>query len=633
MTCDNAYHKGELEVQARAGVTQAARMSAGALNDRIPAAAMHFIGEQSMAVLGSLDADGNVWASILFGNPGFLRATDELTLHLHRSACHSAPGDPLWKNLEKDPRLGILLVELVSRRRLRINGNARPSAGGDCLVAVERAYANCPKYIQRRRLEFPGTAWAESPLPCREGRQLNAAQQAWIGHADTFFVASAHPDQGVDASHRGGHPGFVKVLNPHRLRIPDFAGNNMFNTLGNFAGHPHAGLVFIDFKRDRILQMSGRPELLWDEPDESGETGGTMRYWEFEVEIWRESQLPLRLQWQFIDYSPFIPTPRDDDAGTQSINLKAVRVWFETSRVKGFELVALDGGKLPPFEAGAHLPIKVRDRRGYWVERNYSLLSDPADRSRYRIGVLAEPNGRGGSLYLHQAIQAGDILQAMPPKNGFALATEADHSILLAGGIGITPLLSMLHVLKATGKSFELHYSARRKADLGFRQDIEHLIGKRARFYASEEPGQHRLDLQRVLAGRASGTHVYVCGPRPMILAVRDLARSNGWLPEQIHYENFGKSVSSEDQALSVTLARSGKTIGVPATRSILDVLLGQGLAVPHDCRRGECTLCVTRVIEGEPDHRDLCLSAEEQALSMCLCVSRAKTDSLTLDL
>lgn len=634
MTINRPYHEGELTVQEHAGATGAAKMSAGILGDRIPGGAMAFVSQQTMAVLGSIDGYGNVWASLLFGNAGFLRAEDPHTVHLQRHTCHGAAGDPLWENLDSDPRLGMLLIELVTRRRLRINGSVRRSGRGDYFIEVQRAYANCPKYIQRRRMELPDATNA-GPLPSyREGGQLNLAQQAWIGNTDTLFVASAHPEQGVDASHRGGQPGFVKVLSPHRLRIPDFSGNNMFNTLGNFICYPHAGLVFIDFGRGRILQLSGHPILLWDEPDMLGETGGTERYWEFEVKAWRESGLTVHPRWHFIDYSPFNPIPGKStgETGVQPLRLRVDRVWVETGRVKGFQFSAADGEELPAFEAGAHLPVRIRDRSGDLVERQYSLLSDPADRTRYRIAVLAEAHGRGGSLYMHEAVRAGDTLQAMPPRNGFPLEIDAGHSILIAGGIGITPLLSMLHTLRATGKSFDLHYSARRLSDLAFREEIERLAGDRAHFYASQETGQ-RLDLQRILSVPVPDTHIYVCGPRTMIGAVRDLAQASGWTAEQIHFESFGSTASAHDRALSVTLAKTGKTVQVPAGRSILDVLLDEGMAIPHDCKRGECSLCITRVLEGEPEHRDLCLSKEEHKDSMCLCVSRAKGEKLTLDI
>ncbi|MBI1194916.1 MAG: 2Fe-2S iron-sulfur cluster binding domain-containing protein [Gammaproteobacteria bacterium] len=635
MSIDSSYHEGEIAVQTRAGETRSAEVNSGVFSPRIPVGAMPFVGQQAMAVFGSIDGDGDVWASVLFGKPGFIKAVDQRTVHLQRQACHNAAGDPLWDNLDGDPRLGMLLIELLTRRRLRVNGTARRNDDGDYVVEVARSYANCPQFIQRRRLDLPESGDVEAKDSFRAGEQLSPDQQAWIAQADTFFVASAHPEQGLDASHRGGRPGFVKVLNPRRLRIPDFFGNSMFNTLGNFTSYPRAGLVFIDFEGARVLQLSGRPTLLWDEPDALGETGGTSRFWEFEVKTWRESELSLHLSWRFFDYSPFIPVPLTpaDRTDEQTLNLAVSKVWDETERVKGFLLVAADGGDLPPFDAGAHLPVTVRDKNGDWVERNYSLLSDPSDLSHYRIAVLAEPEGRGGSMYMHESLRTGDLLIARPPRNGFPLDIDAAHTILIAGGIGITPLLSMARVLRSSGSSFELHYSARRESDLAFRFEIERLAGAGAHFYASETRGGQRLDLQRILAEPVSGTHVYVCGPFPMIGAVRELAEAKGWAAEQIHFESFGATASAHDRPLSVTLAKSGKTVQVPVTSSILDVLLDEGVAVPHRCKRGECSLCVTRVLEGEPDHRDLCLSAEEKKDSMCVCVSRAKGESLTLDL
>jgi ferredoxin-NADP reductase/predicted pyridoxine 5'-phosphate oxidase superfamily flavin-nucleotide-binding protein len=634
MASDHPYHQGELAVQERAGVLQSARTAAGALRDRIPAGAIRFIGAQTMLVAGSLDAHGGVWASVLFGVPGFLRTADDRTLILDRTACHTATGDLLWDNLQTNPRIGLLLIELETRRRLRINGRVRDATHSRCVIDVERAYANCPKYIQRRRLQVAEPCEERSKPLYQQGRQLDAARQAWIESADTFFVASAHPEQGVDASHRGGYPGFVKVLNPHRLRVPDYAGNNMFNTLGNFAGYPHAGLVFIDFEHGHLLQLSGVPELRWDLTDSSGETGGTARYWEFEVQCWRETLLPVRPRWHFLDYSPFSPR-HNHRAGKApaALELRVESAWHETARVKAFRLVAADGSLLPRVEAGAHLPVRVRDRDGKWVERCYSLWSDPADRSHYRIGVLAEPDGRGGSLYLHHSLRTGARLQASRPENAFPLDTRAEYSILLAGGIGITPLLSMLHVLKAKGRPFELHYSAKHFRDLAFKQEITALTGGKARFYASGEPGAARLHLQAILASPVPGTHLYVCGPRRMIDAARELSRTNGWPAEQLHFESFATGIAPHNRELSVTLARSGRVLRVPPSRSVLDALLEEGLAVPHECRRGECSLCATRVLEGEPEHRDLCLSIEARENSMCVCVSRARMDSLTLDL
>ncbi|MEJ2692872.1 MAG: pyridoxamine 5'-phosphate oxidase family protein [Candidatus Thiodiazotropha sp.] len=630
------YHEGEIAIQSQNGVEKAAQMTAAAIQNRIPHGAMSFIAQQSTAVIGTLDSRGKVWASLVFGMPGFLQAFDGKTLRLTRSSCHTATGDPLWNNLDANSQLGILLIELSTRRRLRINGRVLTSNLLELRIQVEQAYANCPKYIQRRHLKLE--AEKEAVLPSTEileGKTLDSRQQTWISKADTFFVASAHLDHGMDASHRGGHPGFVKLLSPQRLRIPDFIGNNMFNTLGNFTSYPHAGLVFIDFDQGKVLQLSGRPEILTRQPDEQSETGGTDRYWEFEIEWWRESDLPIRIRADFVDYSPYLPKARNARSveHNHDVMLKVERTWMASPRVKCIELTSIDGMDLPPFTAGAHLKINILNKWGAKELRFYSLLSDPACRERYRIGVLVEPHGRGGSLFLHEKVQPGDTLEAVSPENNFALAPEATHSTLIAGGIGITPLMSMLYSLKAGNCSYELHYSAKSKSELAFKREIEHVAGARAHFYTSRDNSGPSLDLETLVSTPTPGTHIYVCGPYCLIQAVRDRAKTLGWPPEQIHFESFGTANTVSNLPITVTLAKSGKTVDIPSSRSILDVLLNEGITIPHNCKRGECSLCVTRVLKGKPQHRDFCLSADEQKHSMCLCVSRARTRFLTLNL
>jgi hypothetical protein len=630
------YHEGEIAIQRQNGVENAARMTAAAIQDHIPHGAMSFIAQQSMAVIGSLDTQGRVWASLVLGQPGFLQAINDQSLQLQRSKCCAATGDPLWGNLDANRQLGILLIELSTRRRLRINGQLGAGNKEAVHIQVAQAYANCPKYIQRRQLRLvPISDSAPPSTEILKGQALGDRQQTWISEADTFFVASAHPEHGVDASHRGGHPGFVKLLSSQRLRIPDFVGNNMFNTLGNFTSYPHAGLVFVDFKRGRILQLSGKPEILTRQVDEQNETGGTARYWEFEIECWRESDLPIHINEDFIDYSPYLPKTRNTafTDSNQSLKLNVTRTWMETPRVRCIELTAIDGFELPPFTAGAHLKINIINKWGISELRHYSLLSDPACRDHYLFGVLAEPNGRGGSLFLHEKVQLGDTLETVLPENKFSLSTNAKHSILIAGGIGITPLLSMMHSLNGSNSSYELHYTAKHKSDLAFKQEIKQLAGIHAHFYTSRDNTGPSLDIKCVINKPAPGTHIYVCGPYRLIQAVRTYAKAQDCSSEQIHFESFGAENTTLNQPISVTLAKSGLTVDVPPSRSILDVLLDKGILIPHDCKRGECSLCVTRVLKGKPQHHDLCLSTDEQEHSMCLCVSRASTSHLTLDL
>jgi len=637
MAANTPYHDGELFVQQLANESEMARINSGALADAIPAGALRFIKQQPMVVVGSVDSKGQVWASLLFGPPGFLQAQDPQTLMLDLSQPRCAHDDPLWANVAQNPCVGLLMIELATRRRLRVNGRASNLSDKRWIIEVETAYPNCPKYIQRRRWQATAAAPKTDDAPSLRGSSLTGEQMALISSADTFFVASAHPERGVDASHRGGHRGFVHQINDHQLRIPDFAGNSMFNTLGNFVSYPYAGLVFIDFERARLLQLSGRTEILWVLDDPQQETGGTRRYWQFDVVAWREAALPFQLEWEFMDASPHIPALKkaepDSVAMSDVLLLRVGQVRQESERVKSFHLHALDGALLPVFEAGAHLRLKVTLSNGSLADRHYSLLSDPSDRTRYQIGVLLEPQGRGGSRYLHRQIREGDIVECRPPKNDFPMVRNAKHTILIAGGIGITPMLAMMHQLVSQGDSFELHYSARTNNGLAFRERIERVAGSRAFFYVSEEADGERLDLTTLLATPQTGVHVYTCGPRGLINAVREAAAVQGWSSSQIHFESFGVQSLPGDQEIQVYLARSNKKFTVPAEQTVLDTLLNAGINVPHDCKRGECSMCVTRVLSGDPDHRDLCLNPDEKATSMCLCVSRAYGESLEFDL
>ena len=281
MPIPNPYHEGELRIQQLAGVLQEAKHTGRAISHTIIRGALKFIAQQSMAVLGSVDDDQNVWASILFGRPGFMTAPDERTVEFDLSQAGINPHDPFWTNIEQNRRVGSLLIELATRRRLRINGEvSRPSADRLRLaLAVAESYPNCPKYIQRRRMTVQALDEPDRNSMRRDGDALGDDQRALIQMADTFFVASAHPQRGVDASHRGGPAGFVNVLDERTLRIPDYVGNSMFNTLGNFSANPRAGLIFLDFDRSRTLQMIGRPEILWDQDDAENRTGGTRRFW------------------------------------------------------------------------------------------------------------------------------------------------------------------------------------------------------------------------------------------------------------------------------------------------------------------------------------------------------------------
>lgn len=301
------YHEGEHAVQDRLNVLAAARANQRAIRNSLPEGASSFLAHQSMVVIGSRNVEGHVWASTVFASPGFLTAKDAHTVEIDLSRTAISGDDPLWSNLTADPDVGLLVIDLSTRKRLRINGRVRAIGPKFWSLDIAQAYANCPRYIQRRELVVGNETPTSNSRPMQFGTTLTPTQTTLIGNADTFFVASAHPQCGLDASHRGGAPGFVRVLTPARLLIPDFPGNNMYNTLGNFYTNPLAGLIFIDFHQHRLLQITGRVKIVWNLDRPAEETGGTQRYWEFNCEKWRESPIPTRLGWTFKEYSPFNP--------------------------------------------------------------------------------------------------------------------------------------------------------------------------------------------------------------------------------------------------------------------------------------------------------------------------------------
>jgi uncharacterized protein len=305
------YHEGEVAVQRRANEVSLAERNGAVIATTIMRGALAFLRQQPMAVLGSQDKEGRLWASLLFGNPGFLDpANDGRSLRILLGQADRQPADPLWRNIATNPQIGMLVIELGSRRRLRINGRASSTAD-QVLLEVDEAYPNCPKYIQRRHVRRLASEGSFAAGDAQQGVALDPERTGLIRRADTFFVATRHPVRGTDASHRGGNPGFVKVLDESTLRIPDYRGNSMFNTLGNLVLNPNAGLVFPDFENRCVLQLTGTAEILWDHADAANESGGTGRFWDFHTEHWLETQLPDSMAWEFLDYSPYNPVPEE----------------------------------------------------------------------------------------------------------------------------------------------------------------------------------------------------------------------------------------------------------------------------------------------------------------------------------
>jgi ferredoxin-NADP reductase/phenylpropionate dioxygenase-like ring-hydroxylating dioxygenase large terminal subunit len=319
-----------------------------------------------------------------------------------------------------------------------------------------------------------------------------------------------------------------------------------------------------------------------------------------------------------------------------TIPVVVARVNREAERVVALDLVAENGGELPAFEAGAHIDVHIATG----IVRQYSLCSDPADRFRYRIAVLLEAASRGGSQTIHDAFHEGRRVRITPPRNAFALAKEAASAVLIAGGIGVTPLIAMAHTLQRQGVPFTLHYCAHSRATAPFVAELERgnlAASVQLHFTAGPEP--RRFDAAAALAkagvGKPGGAHVYVCGPSRLQDSVAAAAEAMGIGPQCLHRERFTADVDRKGEPFTVFAARSGITVTVPPERSIAQILAEQGVDVPISCEQGVCGTCVTAVLEGAVDHRDLFLSDAEKASNtrMTVCCSRAKPgERLVLD-
>ena len=315
------------------------------------------------------------------------------------------------------------------------------------------------------------------------------------------------------------------------------------------------------------------------------------------------------------------------------IAVKVLRRQQEALDIASFELARPDGSALPGFSAGSHIDVQLPNG----LTRQYSLCNDAAEQHRYRIAVLRDPKTRGGSASMHDAVKEGDTLLISEPRNHFPLV-HAQRALLFAGGIGVTPLLCMAQRLAAIGSEFTLHYCTRSAERTAFRAEIAGSgYADRVKFHFDDGAPSQKLDLDRVLAKPEAGTHLYVCGPTGFIAWVVKAAEGWGWSKEQVHLEYFGAEAQDTvgDRAFQVKIASSGAVYEVAAQQTVVQALQAHGIEILTSCEQGVCGTCITRVLQGECEHRDLYFTDEEKAKhdQFTPCCSRAKSPLLVLDL
>ncbi len=318
----------------------------------------------------------------------------------------------------------------------------------------------------------------------------------------------------------------------------------------------------------------------------------------------------------------------------QWLKVKVVAKRREATDIFSFELADPQGRTLPPFSAGAHIDVEVRDG----LTRQYSLCNRPSDQHSYLIAVLLDPTTRGGSRVMHEQLQEGDLINISEPKNHFPLAASAKRSLLFAGGIGVTPILCMAERLDQMGADFEMHYCTRSRDRMAFIERIRQAhFSQRVMFHYDDGAEAQKLDAAGILARPEPDVHIYVCGPTGFMDWILKTAHDNNWPDTQVHREYFAPPVQATTKPgeFEVQIASTGEIFLIPATSSITEVLAKHGVEIPTSCEHGLCGTCLTRVLEGEPDHRDAYLTKAERAKNdqILPCCSRARSARLVLDL
>ncbi|MDI3324380.1 2Fe-2S iron-sulfur cluster-binding protein [Pontibacterium granulatum] len=485
--------------------------------------------------------------------------------------------------------------------------------------------------------------------------QLTAKESTFITARDSFYMASVTETGWPYIQHRGGEQGFVKVLDEGRIGFADYTGNRQYVSTGNFTHNNRVALFFMDYANRRRLKLLGRVQIvplddqhtLAQLVDESTAVQ-VERGFVIEVEAfdWNCPQhitprftaeqveslvTPLKAENERLHAHYQADAELRLDHGELALEITGMRQL--TPRIRSFELRDPNGHELPPFQAGAHLEVPVRLDNGEIGSRHYSISSDPNNLSRYEIAVLREDKGRGGSRALHRQYQLGMQLLSSLPKGHFTLHDDQRPAVLIAGGIGITPLKAMVHQLQARGAGFHLHYLGRSKQEMAFVEVLEQSIPDHVSLYPTDQG--KRLDLEPLLRALPAESVVYVCGPARLIDAVNAMAEQLKIPSERIRFERFSAESSAEDKSFEVTLAQSGQVIKVPADKSPLDALLDAGVDMPYSCKSGNCRTCAVKVLDGDVIHRDAVLTDDERNTEQlfCPCVSRALGDTLTLDI
>lgn len=651
---ESPFHVGELAAQERWGVRE--RMDVEArrgIRDFMPDQHRKFFSEQPFMVLGGLDASGQPWATLRFGEAGFISTPDQHTL---RIAGRAPAGDPLGDAWQVGALIGALGIQPATRRRNRVNGVITAHDADAITVAVSQSFGNCNKYIQSRAPTYDATV-IETPATNTAPEvslSLSEADRALIGRADTLFIASANAAseaghaRGADVSHRGGKPGFVRVDDDGSLTLPDFTGNLFFNTIGNLMVDPRAGLLFPDFETGDLVFMAVDAEIIWEGAELASFTGAE-RLMRFHVREIRRSQHALPFSWSAVQYAPQLARTGTWDTQPAAAavtdawrKLKVADVHDETPTARSFYFQSVDGSALPHFEPGQFLPIRLPvPGSDTPLIRTYTL-SDSDHGHHFRITVKREGVA---SAWLHDQLKPGMEIETKLPGGTFTLdRTSRRPVVLLSAGIGITPMIAMLNAMLADSSAqnqpehiYFIH-GARDADEHAFAEPL--IAAARASTRLSvhlreSRPSNGEFAVAAGTAGRVDIDFLkrvlpfgdydfYLCGPGPFMQDLYNGLRSLNIADERIRFEAFGPASVKRTQRAAATdsgaapklppvtprdPATSSKVVFATTQRdarwsaedgTLLDFAETNGVDAPSNCRSGMCGTCSTRLISGE---------------------------------
>ncbi len=683
---NSVFHRGEQAVQTRAGVREfSEHLGQRMMRSYLPGDHKAFFSQLPYVLIGAVDPSGRPWASGLYGLPGFVSVPDANTLIINTKLIH---GDPMHEALSVGVDVGLLGIDYRSRSRSRVNGKVSSIDSQSIAVHIERAYGNCPQYIQSRSYELlPSIESIGAERETQALSRLDGRTRRIIASADHFFISTHFSEGtddnrfGTDVSHRGGKPGFVRVDNDRSLTFPDFVGNNFFNTLGNITANPQAGVLFIDFDEGHSLYLTCKAEIIWDSPEMQAFVGADRLVRLTVVEgILVEQAVPIR--WSFNDYSPSLNATgsweevaaklAQQQQGNEYRDYRVDRIENESDTITSFYLVPEDGERIPCHVAGQFLPIEIQPQGvSAPINRTYTISNAP-NGEYFRLSIKRELPAEHGvpaglsSNYFYDQISLGSSVRALAPRGKFTLdETSARPVVLISGGVGVTPMIAMLEQLCTDSEScgcdrpiWFIH---------GAVNGNVHAFGDRVGQLADEyecvsthfrysDPSKSdiesesfdsagHIDIELIKNLLPLDDHeFYLCGPTPFMESLYTGLKGLGISDDRIHYEFFGKGTKLKNQAIarslidefgdsepvSVRFARSEiDTTWDPTKGTLLDLAEAEGLQPAFSCRSGVCQSCATKVTQGEVAYIEQPMADPGQGSALiCSAYPRAADDS-----